>query len=265
MGKVSISIYTFFKYSEHLGRKDFSESVLKDIRKGRNGYAGWKYKSWLKTSLDFINKRNTTNIKYPKIKNIDSECKKIINRELRKVKKFVNQDLFIYVFPINDDFIIRKMSGVSGMTINKDTIYLEIYPAKTWKKELANTTIHEITHLITGYHFNKPCLVGEALIHEGIAENFRESLLGGKEPFVEALSKEKAMKIFKEIKSLLNKRDTENIHNKIFFGTGKYPNWTGYSIGYYLVKRYLNKKFKSKNIDWNKLLREYPNQMLLEL
>ncbi|MBT4651756.1 hypothetical protein HOC13_04525 [Candidatus Woesearchaeota archaeon] len=49
---------------------------------------------------------------------------------------------------------------------------------------------------------------------------------------------------------------------EVFYGTGKYPNWTGYSIGYYLVEKYLENK---QEVDWNKLLRKDPKEILSSL
>ena len=44
-----------------------------------------------------------------------------------------------------------------------------------------------------------------------------------------------------------NKLDSDNyIYNEIFFnGSDKLPRWAGYSLGYYLVKKYLKKTNKT--------------------
>lgn len=52
----------------------------------------------------------------------------------------------------------------------------------------------------------------------------------------------------KEILALIhNKLDSDNYnYNEIFFnGNDKLPRWSGYSLGYYLVKKYLKKTNKT--------------------
>jgi len=61
-----------------------------------------------------------------------------------------------------------------------------------------------------------------------------------------------------EIKPLLHENDFEK-YSEVFFGTGKYPLWTGYSIGYFLVKKYLKKQ---KIIKWKEVLKVNPEEIL---
>jgi uncharacterized protein YjaZ len=51
-------------------------------------------------------------------------------------------------------------------------------------------------------------------------------------------------------------------YKEIFYGAGRYPNWMGYTIGYYLVKKYLE---KHEEIDWKILLRKNPEEILSEI
>jgi len=64
----------------------------------------------------------------------------------------------------------------------------------------------------------------------------------------------------KEIKPVLHKNNFKK-YNEIFFETGKHPLWSGYSIGYFLVKKYLEKQ---KTINWKELLKINPEEILKE-
>ncbi len=50
-----------------------------------------------------------------------------------------------------------------------------------------------------------------------------------------------------------------NFYMDVFYGTGKYSSWLGYSLGYYLVEKYLA---TLNEIDWNILLRKNPKEIL---
>lgn len=259
---MNLKVHTFFEYAKYLGTEEFPKKISKIVKKDKNGYAGWDSKDEFKISLEYINQGNTEK-KYPKIKGLNTECRKIINNSLEKIKEFFDGDLFIYVFPTNNSFVINKMGGSTGITTNKNTIYLEIFPTKNWKKEFESTIIHEMVHVIMKYEYNRKNSVGEALIHDGMAENFRESLLGGREPFTKAISKKKAIEIFEELKPILSKEDTDELHAEIFFGAGKYPLWSGYTIGYYLVKDYLKEKYGSRNkTNWKEVFNTKPREIL---
>ncbi len=104
--------------------------------------------------------------------------------------------------------------------------------------------------------------IGEGMIFEGLAEHFRETMIGGSQaPWLDKISEEQARKLFNEIKSEINNKSTD-FYNEVFFGTGRYPQWAGYTIGYYLIKDYLEMQGK---INWNKILRINPKEVLNSL
>jgi len=84
---------------------------------------------------------------------------------------------------------------------------------------------------------------------------------GASAPYSKSLNEEEAIKTLNEIKNKLDSKDW-NEYMEIFYGTKGYPLWAGYSIGYYLVRKYLKNKEK---INWNELLRENPKEILLKI
>ena len=51
------------------------------------------------------------------------------------------------------------------------------------------------------------------------------------------------------------------LYREVFFGTGKYPLWSGYTIGYYILKEYLKQQ---KEINWEKIIKTKPKVILKE-
>ena len=186
--------------------------------------------------------------KIGKIKKVDL---KVIKEAVLACNKFIcKRKVYIFIFPTFDEFILNKMDGVSGYTIYKNTIAIYINTNKNYKKALKETLVHEMAHVISDY-YNKNTLK-DALINEGLAEHFREYLIGGgKAKWVKSISKKEALLIFKKIKPYLNKSN-DKLYRELFLGGGRYPLWAGYAIGYYLIDNYLKKQ---KIINWNKILK----------
>jgi len=242
----------------------FIEESLKEIIekipfKDEIGYAGYKSKKWLKNTLNNfgVDGKNTEFLNKNK-----NEIKKIVEESLNKCEDFFDDVIYIFIFPSSDNFIKEKMGGVNGFTPWKKTILIFINPIENWKESLKNIIIHEIVHTITRYYGANSYTLGESFIHEGIAENFKEDLLKKRASWTEAINKKESIRIFREIRQLLNKENDYKMHNELFFGIGKYPNWTGYTIGYYLVKEYLSKKFRDDRINWKGVFKIKPQEIL---
>jgi uncharacterized protein YjaZ len=89
------------------------------------------------------------------------------------------------------------------------------------------------------------------MIMEGLAECFREKVMGGKPaPWSISLKEENVMEHLIEIESLLNSR-SQLIYKQVFFGSKKFSKWMGYSIGYWIVKKFID---KNKIFSWQKLM-----------
>ena len=259
---MKLNINTYFGYSKYLGTEKFAKEISKTIKKGKNGYAGWKKREWLEYNLRFNSKKGEK--EFQGIENLGEKCEKIIKDTVGKVKRFLPGEIFFYVFPTPYSEVLAKMGGSSGSTIWKDTVYVYIFPEGKWEESLQSTVIHELTHIITGYHYGNDFPLGECLIHEGLAENFRGSILGGSEPWTRAISKKKSQEILSKLKSSLDIKPSRKKYSDLFFGTGNYPHWAGYTIGYNLVKDYLKRKYPNGKIDWKEVFEMKPKNILME-
>ena len=213
------------------------------------GYAGYSSKDALGKFLVW----SIFGKEQKKWKNIDeSEIRKVIENSLEACLSVIGKEpLRIFVFPTVDKFIINKMNGIAGFSPWKNTIIINIYPYENWKNSLKATVVHELAHAIA-LNYNERNMLKDHLVSEGIAEHFREHFASSeKSIWVKSIPEKTAFKILQEIKSFLDSED-ERIYRELFFGTGKYPLWSGYAIGYYIVGSYLKKQ---KTIDWKELLK----------
>lgn len=253
-------IYNFFDYYPQIvNKKNFISFLIKDIKNSDIGFAGFKTKKKLNQFLEneiFAQEKEMKIIKY---KVNEKEVTKIIKNSMRLCQKEIKtESIKFFIFPSFHPFIKNKMRGVSGFTPWKNTILLFINPTSGWKSALAETVAHEFNHLVMlKYHKWETLL--DSLIFEGIAEHFREKVIGGKKaPWSLTLNKEDAKKLFSKIKRLLSSKSTK-LYRSIFFENKGYPLWAGYSLGYQIIKSFLKKNPKLK---WQKIIRLAPRQIL---
>lgn len=222
-------------------------------------YAGYEKKEWIKMTLErFIpNSSGESKIIFPTEE--DRETARKICIETLQEQKGLFDKAYVFLFPCFDDFVKEKMSGVSGFCSGEKVSLIFINFSGEWKKGLKATVLHELAHSVSKFYKGGEFSIGEGMIFDGLAEHYRESIMkDGKSPLTTAIKKEEADKIFEELKDKLDSETLED-YTEVFFGTGKYPNWSGYTIGYNLIAKYLEGK---KNINWNELLRRNPKEIL---
>jgi uncharacterized protein YjaZ len=255
---------TLFELHNYLDVKgspeEIIEKIIQDIPDLEDiGYAGYLEKKWLKMTLRrlMIDKEEKNQPYFYNPKN-EEEIKLICERVINKCCNYIKEKIYIFLFPTFDKFIIEKMKGVSGYHSWNNTFLIFINFIDGWEKKLEETIVHELAHALSPFAKSE-APIGDWLILEGLAENFKDFILpGNQSDWTRAVSEKEAFRIFDEIKNILEENDF-NKYSEIFFGTGKYPLWAGYTIGYYLIRNYLKEK---KNIDWNELLRKDPKEIL---
>lgn len=182
-----------------------------------------------------------------KLTPIASSIKSVSEDTIKEVKKVLpidNIDVLVWDYP---DWSIEKY-GIGGHTLTSNTIAISIDSEnkninKDFNKRLKLTIIHEIHHAarlqVMG---NDRSSRLEHSIREGLAEHF-EIELTGKEPEVwdMALSREELDKFVEVAKTNLS-TDDYLVYDWLF-GNKELgvPEWTGYSVGFYLVGEFLKK------------------------
>ena len=129
-----------------------------------------------------------------------------------------------------------------------------------WDKALGETVGHEFNHAV--FLRDKKCAsLSDSIIFEGLAEHFREQVIGGDQaPWTKIFELNQTKIIFSEMKlaNLLQSADP-GIRRGVFFGNEKYVRWTGYTIGYYIVKSFLE---NNPSLDWKEIMARQPKDIL---
>jgi|SRR3989344_3044423 len=171
-----------------------------------------------------------------------------------------NLPVFVFAYPwfpnARDRILFR---GNTARTMYY-TIHIFIDSDAYTKVSLQETISHEWNHLVFyRYHSEHEHTLGTDIIMEGLAEVFKEEIMGSKpSPWAFALTEEEVLKEFTSIEKKLNIQGM-GMHRELFFGSRKYKRWTGYSIGYRLVKEFRSKHPK---LDWKEFIKIKPQDIL---
>jgi len=158
-----------------------------------------------------------------------------------------NEDLHVYVFPTNNEFVKEEMRGVSGRSVWKNTVSLAIHAGANWEEQLRETLAHEYAHAVMHRYHEFFGSVQNMLVFEGIAEPFKEAKVNEEHsPWVEAVPVDTARRLYNELTG-------DESYQELFYGTGDLPRWAGYSIGYNLVKVEVD-----GNVDWKTIFTTPP-------
>ena len=146
--------------------------------------------------------------------------------------------------------IIIPEDGVGGRTRIYDFIEFAIDEERATENLITEMVAHELCHAARwGKNDEWANSLFDGIISEGIATYFEAEFIKGrteKTVFIKTIlerSDEENEKILEKLHSQLD----SNYYNydTIFFnGSNEIPRWSGYSLGYYLVRKYLKKTGK---------------------
>jgi uncharacterized protein YjaZ len=256
-GNKVAEIFTFLE-DPRIDKKEFIINVINQIHFDDSiGFAGYRDKETLKKFLawSIYGQECVSRWNRVSIKDCETEITFVLRRCLNVIQ---NKKITFFIFPTISTFVIDEMHGTSGFTPWKNTILLNVSRSVGWSTFFRDTVCHELAHALA-LNFNRRKTIEDDLIFEGIAEHFRESFLnGGKSALVNSISEKKAQQILRDIEPVLKRQD-DHLYRELFFGTGKYPLWSGYAIGYYIVKAYLE-TLPHKN--WIAILQQSPSEII---
>lgn len=141
-------------------------------------------------------------------------------------------------------------NGAGGFTFSADFIRIIIDDEKATENLISENVVHELCHAARwGKNDEWIKSLFDGLIFEGLAcvlEDEFASNNSEKTLFIKTIlerSDEENEKILAVVRDKLD--SNEYNYDEIFFnGNNKLPRWAGYSLGYYLVKKYLEKTNK---------------------
>ena len=149
--------------------------------------------------------------------------------------------------------MIIPEDGVGGRTHTSDFIEFAINEEKATENLISEMLAHELCHAARwGKNDEWINSLFDGIINEGIATYFESEFVkdrSEKQLFIKTVlerSNEENEKILEILRDQLDSNHYD--YDMIFFnGNDKLPRWSGYSLGYYLVKKYLEKT--NKNIE----------------
>ena len=243
-------------------RRRFIADLSKDIQDTNIGYAGFKTRKVLD---DYLAK-----MVFDKEGIEDARSDFVLDNEqvLAAVRKAIipssrvipGVPIHIFIFPTFSVFVGDNMSGTTGYTpwVNTTLAFINLRNRK-WATALIRTISHEFCHAVCLRHHRYESLL-DLLVFEGLAEHFREQVVGGEHaPWTQALNEIESRKVLAELKSdnLLASTNPE-IYRTMFFGGKKCALWAGYAIGYHLVRYFLQ---LNPGLDWEKIIAITPQNI----
>lgn len=149
------------------------------------------------------------------------------------------------------DFLVIPEDGVGGYTYAGDFIVLALDLKNMSIPRFKEMLVHELGHAARwGKNDEWMNTLFDGMISEGVATYFGTEFAKNnseKQFFTRAMLKrsdEENERILNELRGNLDDKNYD--YQTIFFtGNDKLPRWSGYSLGYYLVKKYLEKTHKT--------------------
>lgn len=155
--------------------------------------------------------------------------------------------LELFTLDGNDEFVLDKLGGVSAYTEYNDEMCFIVYPEEKIRSTLKSVIAHEFHHhwRIAQLEINEENeTLLDRLVLEGLAEHFvrieySDEYLG---PFKDALTEKEAKSLW-DTKFKTHFFDKGSLTEPFMIGNKEQglPFWGGYSLGYYLVKWFIEK------------------------
>lgn len=146
--------------------------------------------------------------------------------------------------------MIIPENGAGGYTFSADFIRINIDDKKATKNLISETVVHEFCHAARwGKNEEWMNSLFDGLIFEGLACVLEVDFVKNKSEktlFIKTILERSDNENKKILALIQNKLDSnEYNYDEIFFnGNDRLPRWSGYSLGYYLVKKYFKKTGK---------------------
>lgn len=203
-----------------------------------------------------------------------SDKKEMINNAVETARKYsfskLKVDWDIDVLVTNRIPMIIPENGAGGYTFSADFIRINIDNDKATENLISETIVHELCHAARWGKNDEwiKCLF-DGLIFEGLACVFEAGFTKNKSEkslFIKTILERTNGENEKILEKLYSQLDSNYYdYNTIFFnGDDELQRWSGYSLGYYLVTKYLEKTnkrieeaFTDKYTDFRIALQEY--------
>ena len=163
---------------------------------------------------------------------------------VRKIESKIPVEGVDIVFYHNPAGVIPEL-GIGGHSANANTIFISLDPKfknfrQTIDFQIERILAHELHHCLRWRKVGYGKTLLEALITEGLADHFEIEVTGkSTQPWDRALDDKQIEKYLDLAKPEFNHKNYDR--HAWFFGsqTRRLPRWTGYTLGFHLVGKYL--------------------------
>ena len=183
-----------------------------------------------------------------------SNKKEMIENAIKMAEEYaflkLNIDWDIDVLVTNRIPMIIPENGVGGYTFSADFIRINIDDKKVTENLISENVVHELCHAARWGKNNEWIKsLFDGLIFEGLACVLEAEFVkdrSEKSLFIKTILERTDDENEKILEKLRDQLDSNHYdYDTIFFnGNDKLSRWSGYSLGYYLVKKYLEKTGK---------------------
>lgn len=251
-----------------ISNAELLDEILTKVQEtSQQGYAGFPSKKDLRAHLDgFLG--NTPELYEPvsqeEQKNIEETIKSALD-ECQKHLTYPGVSVFVFPWITDMEEMAESLGGVSGVVPSDGIVHLYVIPRKFDYKHLKKAASHEFNHIVFYNNHGFPDEAGpiyKALIFDGLAENFEEFMDGKTPVAAQGTSKDEAAQILSKIYPHLETPisfEEDSFYRKLFFGSEEYKPWTGYTIGYEIVKSFIE---DNPDLSWEDIMETEPSTIL---
>lgn len=137
--------------------------------------------------------------------------------------------------------------GICGRAENSHLVSISLDPGsaylqKNFTEVFGSALAHELHHCARWHARERDHTLLESMVSEGLADAFAAEITGGYVPlWLGVLTQSQIQTLGEKAKKEYHRKDYD--HALWFFGsnTSEVPRWTGYSLGFRLVKKYFEK------------------------
>ncbi len=164
----------------------------------------------------------------------------------------------MFIFPGDGEsaVLVNQLGGALGFSLGASATLLFVWPQAGWRANLRYNIVHEYAHLVRNLLFprgiaggrlvymktQQPETLLDAMVAEGICDCFAQRCLDGARPrWMDAQDEVEPRRMWPRVHRRFGISDATEIRRFLFGDGDRVPAWTGYTLGYMIVRKYLDK------------------------
>ena len=163
----------------------------------------------------------------------------------------------MFLFPGDGEsaVLVNQLGGVLGFSLGASATLLFVWPRGDWREHLRYNVVHEYAHLVRNLLFprgiaggklvymktQQPETLLDAMIAEGISDCFAQHCLDNARPrWMDSQDEVETRRMWPRVHRRFGVSDATEIRRFLFGDGDRVPTWTGYTLGYMIVRRFLD-------------------------